>query len=161
MVKAKVHPAQLGFDFETPKLSLGEAALAGIEQRVCRTVGAILNSEHAAGRPREVIAAEMSVLLGEDVSRAMLDAYSSPAREGHKVPFSRLMALVAVSGRHDLLDPLMREIGAALLVGEEVHTARLGHIDRQIEALRQERKRIAGSAPLIRTGGMDGNARDR
>ena len=158
MPKAKPHPDQLGFLFEAPAPAKGEAALAGIEQRVCRMVGAILNSEHGAGRPREVIAAEMSILLGEEVSRAMLDAYSSPAREGHKVPFSRLMALIAVSGRHDLLDPLMREIGAALLVGEEVHTARLGHIDRQIEALRAERKRIAGSAPLIR-GGMDGNAR--
>ncbi|GAM04835.1 MAG: hypothetical protein VYD90_13055 [Pseudomonadota bacterium] len=151
MVKAKAHPDQLGFAFEAPLPAQGEAALAGMEQRVCRMVGSILASD---GRAREVIAAQMSVLLGEEVSRAMLDAYSSPARLEHKVPFSRLMALVAVTGRHDLLDPLMREIGAALLVGEEVHTARLGHIDRQIAQLQAEKKRIAGSAPLIRSGGM-------
>lgn len=151
MVKARAHPNQLGFAFDAPSPAQGEAALAGIEQRVCRTVGSVLASD---GRAREVIAAQMSVLLGEDVSRAMLDAYSSPARTEHKVPFSRLMALIAVTGRHDLLDPLMREIGAALLVGEEVHTARLGHIDRQIAQLQAEKKRIAGSAPLIRSGGL-------
>jgi hypothetical protein len=133
-----------------PAASRGPAALAGLEQRVCGIVGIILNSDE---RAREVIAAEMSVLLGEDVSRSMLDAYSSPARDGHKVPFSRLLALVAVTDRQDMLDPLMREIGAAVLVGEEVHTARIGHIDREIAKLKAERGKISGSAPLIRSGG--------
>lgn len=149
MAKAKAHPNQLGFVFEAPVPATGEACLAGIEQRICRTVGMMLNSD---GRSRERIAAEMSVLLGEEVSRAMLDAYSSPARLEHKVPMSRFFALVAVTGRHDMLDPLLREIGAALLVGEEVNTARLGHIDRQIKQLQEERRKIAGSAPLIRGG---------
>lgn len=147
MAKAKAHPGQLGFSFSEPVPASGAAALAGIEQRICRTVGTILNSDD---RPREMIAAAMTVLLDEEVSRAMLDAYSSPAREGHKVPMSRFLALVAVTGRHDLLDPLLREIGAALLVGEEIHTARLGQIDRHIEQLKQERRKIAGLAPMIR-----------
>lgn len=147
MPKAKPHPNQLGFSFEQPRAASEPAALAGLEARICRTVGIILASDN---RPREIIAAEMSVLLEDDVSRAMLDAYSSPAREGHKVPMSRFFALIAVTGRHDLLDPLLRKIGAALLVGEEVHTARLGQIDRQIEHLRNERKKLAGIAPLIR-----------
>jgi len=110
------------------------------------------------GRTRGVIAAEMSELLDETVSKEMLDAYASPARTEHKVPMSRMLALVAVTGRHDLLDPLLREIGAALLVGEEVATARLGHIRRQIQQLRAEERRIEGSAPLIRTGGMNGQS---
>lgn len=156
MPKAKPHPEQLGFLFEAPRAAKGEAALAGLEQRVCRTVGTILAG---AGRPREVIAAEMSVLLGEDVSRAMLDAYASPARDGHKVPFSRLLALIVVTDRQDLLDPIMREAGMSVLVGEEVHTARLGHIDREIEKLRAERKQLAGAAPLIRSGGNNGHSR--
>tara|TARA_B100001179_G_scaffold215531_1_gene185796 strand:- start:499 stop:954 length:456 start_codon:yes stop_codon:yes gene_type:complete len=147
MAKAKPHPDQMGFAFEAPKPAVGEAALAGIEQRICRTVGTMLNSD---ARPREVIAAEMSVLLGEDVSRAMLDAYSSPARNEHKVPCSRFLALAAVTNRHDLLDPIVREIGAALLIGDEIHTARLGHIDRQIAALQDERKALKNGAPLIR-----------
>ena len=149
MPKARPHPGQLGFDFSAPAPARGIAALAGLERRICATVGTVLNSDP---RPREVIAAEMSVLLDEEISRAMLDAYASPARADHRVPMSRFFALLTMTGRQDLLDPLLREIGAALLVGEEVHTARIGHIDRQIEKLKEERRRIAGSAPLIRGG---------
>lgn len=152
MVKAKAHPDQFGFDFATPAPAQGEAALAGLEKRVSAMVGVILNSAHTAGRTREVIAAEMSALLGENVSRKMLDAYASPAREDHKVPFSRLLALIIVTERQDLMDPIMRVGGMAILVGEEVHTARLGNIDREIAKLQAERKRIAGVAPIIRGG---------
>ena len=152
MGKAKAHPDQVGFSWGAPAAPVGEACLAGLEQRVAGLVATILNSD---SRPRAIIAAEMSVMLAEDVSRQMLDAYASPARNEHKVPMSRFLALVAVTGRQDLLDPLLRQIGAALLVGEEVHTPRLGHILRQLGRLRAERRKIAGSAPLIRgdTGG--------
>lgn len=147
MPKAKPHPGQLGFTFTTPVAASGPAALAGLEQRICRTVGTILNSEL---RPREIIAAEMSVLLEEEISRAMLDAYSSPARAEHKVPMSRFFALVAVTKRHDLLDPLLREIGAGVLIGPEIQTARLGHLRQQARAISNEIKALEQTAPLIR-----------
>jgi len=149
MGKARAHPDQLGFGFDAPVPASGPAALAGLERRIAAMIGTILNSD---ARAREVIAAEMSVLLDEDVSRAMLDAYASPAREGHKVIMSRALALVTVCNRHDLLDPILREIGAALLVGPEVHTARIGHLDQQIAMLKRERTRLTESAPLIRGG---------
>lgn len=150
MPKAKPHPDQFGFAFEPPAPATAPAALAGLERQICRAAGTILNSDT---RPRELIAAEMSVLLDEEVSKAMLDSYSSPAREDHRVPMSRFFALVQVTGRHDVLDQLTRVIGAGLLVGQEVHTARLGHIDQHIAQLQAERKRIAAVAPLIRGSG--------
>ena len=147
MPKAKRHPDQLGFVFDAPTPAKGAGALAGFERRISLTAASILNSDT---RPREVIAAEMSVLLDEEVSRAMLDAYASPARDQHKVIMSRFLALVAVTGRHDLLDPLLREIGAALLVGEEIKTARLGHLERKIADLQAECQQLKGAAPLFR-----------
>lgn len=149
MGKAKPHPDQIGFVFEAPLPAHGPAALAGFEQKISRMVATILNSDP---RSRYEIAGKVSELLDEDVSKEMLDAYASPAREGHKVIMSRCLAIVAVCERQDLLDPIMREIGCALLVGEEIHTARIGHIDRAIEQLKEERRRISGQAPLIRGG---------
>ncbi|MDE2595982.1 MAG: hypothetical protein KGL44_03795 [Sphingomonadales bacterium] len=149
MVKAKSHPDQFGFDFAAPQPAREAAALAGLEQRICRAVGTILNSD---SRPREILAAEVSVLLDDEVTRPMLDAYSSPARDGHKVPMSRFLALVAVTHRHDVLDRLMREIGAAVLVGEEILTARMGQIDTEMARLAEERKALKARAPLIRRG---------
>ena len=143
------HPNQFGFVFDPPQPASAPAELAGLERQVSRAVAAMLKDDV---RPREVLAAEMSLLLEEDVSRYMLDAYSSPARPEHKVPASRLFALVAVTNRFDLLDRILREIGAAVLVGDEVNTAYLGQIDRQIAELQTKRKRIAAMAPIIKEG---------
>lgn len=147
MAKPKGHPDQLGFVFEAPKPARAPAALAGLERQISRAVSTMLKEDP---RSREVIAAEMSVLLDEEVSRHMLDAYASPAREEHKVIMSRFLALVAVTGRHDLLDTLLREIGAALLVGEEVKTARIGHLRQTVRQANAEIRALEGMAPLIR-----------
>ena len=149
MSKPRSHPAQLGFVFEVPTVASEPAELAGLERQISRAVSEMLKHDD---RPREVIAAEVSVLLDEDFSKAMLDAYASPARDGHKVAMSRFLALVAVTKRHDVLDRIMRQIGAAVLVGEEIKTARIGQIDAQIARLTKERKGLAASAPLIRGG---------
>ncbi len=152
MPKARAHPGQLAFDLDAPAMATGPAALAGLEARICATVGVILAS---CGKPREVIAAEMTVLLGDEVTKAMLDAYASPARTEHKVPMSRFFGLIAVTARLDLMDPLVREIGGSLLIGPEVHTARLGHLRQQQRAIQNEIKALEQTAPLIR-GGRNG-----
>ncbi|MCX7284372.1 MAG: hypothetical protein NTX28_10065 [Novosphingobium sp.] len=147
MPKARAHPDQLALNLSTPTMLTGPAALAGLDARVCRTVGTILASD---GRPREVIAAELSVLLNDEVSKPMLDAYSSPARMDHKVPVSRFLGLLAVTARVDLMSPLVREIGATLLIGEEVKTARLGHLRQQAREIATEIRELEQSAPMIR-----------
>lgn len=154
MPKAKIHLDQLGFEFEPPKPARGAAALAGLERRINEAVGSILNSDP---RSRPVLAALVSELLDEDVTRSMLDAYASPAREDHKIPASRLLALVAVTDRHDLLDPIMREIGAGLLVGDEVKTARIGHLQQKLKAIQDELKDLKGCAPQIGASRPRGN----
>lgn len=147
MAKAKPHPGQLGFDFSVPAPARGVAALAGLERQINALVGTVLASD---GRAREVVAAEMSVLLDDQISRAMLDAYSSPARSDHKVPFSRLCALLLVTNRQDLLGPVMRRIGASLLVGDEVRTARLGQVEAMLTELQHERRALKGEVMKIR-----------
>lgn len=147
MPKARAIPGQLGFDFAVPAPPASIGDLAGLERFICETVGSVIASD---GRPRELIAADMSLLLDEEVSRAMLDAYSSPARTEHKVPMSRFLALLVVTGRQDLLDPIVRKIGAALLVGEEVKTARLGHLEQRIRELQQEARSLRAGAPTMR-----------
>lgn len=153
MPKAKPHPGQLPFDFAAPAPAKGVAELAGLERQINALVGTVLASD---GRPREVIAAEMSVLLDNTVSKAMLDAYSSPARPDHKVPASRLFALLVVTDRQDLLDPIMRKMGAALLVGDEVRTARLGQVETLLLQLQDERRRLRNETTPIREGNENG-----
>lgn len=149
MPKAKAHPDQFGFAFEVPSPATAPAALAGLERQISGAVGMILASDP---RSRGVIAAEMSELLGDEVTRFMLDAYASPARSDHKVCMSRFLALVAVTARHDVLDMLLRPIGAAVLIDEEVLTARLGQLELIVAKAQREIRELKGSAPIIRGG---------
>ncbi len=151
MAKAKPHPDQMALPLTEPRASTAPAALAGLDARISRSVGTILAS---CGRPREVIAAEMSVLLDDEISRAMLDAYSSPARSDHRVPMSRYFALVAVTARLDLMNPLLGEIGGSILIGPEVQTARIGQLELMIAEAARELRALKNTAPMIRGGGI-------
>lgn len=139
MPKAPASTNQFAFAFDLPRPATHAAALAGVDARTARMVGEILNSD---SRPREVIAAEMSVLLADDVSKQMLDAYSAPNKPSHNISWTRMLALIAVTNRFDLMDRELRQIGAALLVGEEIHTARLGHLKSKLAALQSEIKQV-------------------
>jgi len=147
MAKPRPSADQFAFTFDAPQPATLPAALAGVDARIARTVAEILKDED---RDRVVIAAEMSVLLAEEVSKAMLDAYASPARDGHNISFARMLALIAVSQRFDLLDRELRAIGAAILVGEEIYTAEIGQIDSEIEKLMQRKKVLKRINPTIR-----------
>lgn len=144
-----VPPGQFAFTFDVPAPARGGSALAGLEREIAATVSTMLKED---SRSRYEIAGALSELLDDDVSKAMLDAYASEAKEAHAISFARLLALTQVTDRYDLLDRLTRRIGAALLVGEEILTAELGQIDRKIQALRDRRRAIAGAAPVIASG---------
>ena len=149
MSKRAANPAQLGFTFDPPTPACADADLAGLDRIVAAKVARILNED---GRSRHVLAGAVSALLDEDVTKLMLDAYASQARDNHNISAARLFALIAVTERFDLLDMLMRRIGAALLVGEELHAARLGHLRAQQRALSAEIKKIEAAATPITRG---------
>jgi hypothetical protein len=148
MPKAKPHLDQLGFNFTEPKPARGAGALAGFEREVCNLVGTILASDP---RSRYEIAAAMSEVLGEDITKTMLDAWASGAREDHRVAFTRLCALVLVTDRQDLLRPVMAKLGVSLLIGAEVENARIGHLDLIIERAQREKREIKSRAQPIHT----------
>jgi hypothetical protein len=144
--RASIPAGQFAFSFEPPIPARNEADLAGLDAIVAATVARMLKEDE---RKRPVIAAEMSALLDDPVSSAMLDGYASEARHRVNISASRLFALTAVSERFDLYDRLMRRIGASVLVGNEILAAELGHIDRQMAALKARRRSIEAATPMI------------
>jgi hypothetical protein len=148
--RPSLDPAQLGFTFEPPEPARLPACLAGLDRFIAAGVARALKED---SRPRAEIAWAMSTLLDEEISRWMLDAYASEARENHNISADRFLALVAVTNRFDILDAALRRIGAALLVGDEITTAELGNIDRQIAQLKTRRKSIESRAPVFQSKG--------
>ncbi len=133
--RPSISEAQIAFTFDPPVPARMPADLAGLDRMVAAAVATALKEDT---RPREVVAGAMSALLGEPVTKLMLDAYASEARDQHNIPAHRALALVAVTERFDLLDALARRIGAAILVGEELHAARRGHLQAQLLALKEQ-----------------------
>jgi hypothetical protein len=85
VAKAKAHPGQLGFVFDPPPPATGR----GVPGRARAAHLPHRGHDPQQRQPVAVIAARVSELLDEPVSKEMLDAYASPAREEHKVPMSR------------------------------------------------------------------------
>jgi hypothetical protein len=125
--------------FDAPVVSRGEAALAGLKKQTAAAVSTVLHEEIA---DRYEIAKRMSFLLDEEVSKLMLDGYSSPAREDHNIPAHRLLALIAVTGRLDVLDGLLRRAGFAALDEKELMLTQLGHLDRQMAEIKAKKREI-------------------
>lgn len=148
--RSSLDRVQLDFTFDPPAPASASADLAGFERMIAAKVARALKDDD---RSREVIAAEMTDLLGEDVTRFMLDAYASEARDNHNISAARFFALIAVTRRFDLLDAATRRIGAAVLVGEELLAARLGHLKAQALRIQQEIRVVERSAkPIMREG---------
>lgn len=124
--------AQMAFTFAVPAMPRQDGELAGLGRFISSGVARMLKED---ARSREEIAGHMSALLGETVTRWMLDAYASEARAEHSVSAERLLALVVATARYDVLDAIVRRTGAAVLVGDEVEAARLGHLMAQQRSL--------------------------
>lgn len=79
---------------------------------------------------RHQIAAEMSRLTGRDVSKYMLDGYSSESREAYNLPFCLGPVLEAVTNSYRLTSWLAQVRGGRLLIGRETLTAELGRLEK-------------------------------
>ena len=90
-------------DYEPPERQLDPEITKGgtLDIKIAR---ALSHAMHESGLSRTVIAEKMSEYLGgKNVTENMLDQYASPARKDHKITVERFIALVDVTGCHELL----------------------------------------------------------
>jgi hypothetical protein len=144
-----VAPGQLAFCFEPPPGPAEEGGLAGVDRQIAGAVSKVLKED---SRSRYEIAGCMSAMLDAEVSKSMLDAYSAEAREAHNISLARFLALIACTQRFDVLNDLCRPIGCTVLVGDEVATLELGHVEAEMERLKARRDILKRRAPSIARG---------
>lgn len=143
-------PGQPTFDFAPRPTKASDGMLAGLDRQVALAIARIIKDDE---RDRYDLAASMSRILDADVSKSMLDKYSSPASDEHNISFARALVMIAATGRYDVLEAFLRKIGCALVVGEEVLTVELGHVAAQIERLQERHRQLKKAAPAITRGG--------
>lgn len=110
--------------FEIPQAASGAGSLA------CRIQIAALMSEALKGYDRYIVAAEMSKLLGREISKHMLDAYTAESREEHIPPLDTAMAFDMATNGFSLINLYAKKIGAKIVVGREAIDAEIGKLER-------------------------------
>ncbi|MDA0262129.1 MAG: hypothetical protein O3A21_08055 [Proteobacteria bacterium] len=145
-------PAQLTLDglYAIPRPPDPQPGSLDIDARLRHALSkAIKECPHS----RYEIAARISELVGSEVSKHMLDAYSAESRETHKFPVQYLPALIAATGATWLLDVIAERCGCVVLEGADAVHAKRGRVRAQIEQLRRLDRELSKISPAcVNTG---------
>lgn len=122
---------------------------ASLDQKLCKAMAVALKD---CRLERAVVAERMSAFLGSPVSKSMLDAYVSPARDTHQISVVRFLALVHVTQDRRLLE-LLADLFGWCVVDERYADAirevelrdKRDEIERQLQATRMNRRSGARS----------------
>lgn len=130
-------PPQVAVDLTGPRPQGGS-----LRSRISRAVSQALSD---CDIPRDQVARGMSDYLGEDVSKNMLDAYASQAREGHTITLERFIALIEVTGQTGLLGFVAEGFGLVVVPAKYSSLIELHFIDEQMATLEARRAATAAS----------------
>lgn len=95
-----------------------------------------------SGMSRYEVAAKISELLGWELTKTMLDAYTAESKEGHRVPAEILPAFCFVTGYYEPLRLLSRTAGGQFLESEHTAYAEMARIRKQIDDLRERERAL-------------------
>lgn len=113
--------------FTIPKPVLALPGLGNYALQVSELVGEVLKNTEL---DRYEVAAQMSRLSGDDVSKHMLDAWASPARCDHNLPLYRAALLEEVCASHVLSNWQVHLRGGRVAYGRDALDAELGRLER-------------------------------
>lgn len=139
------------FEIPTPDVVVpGESRYAGEVSEIV----SLLIAESGI-KDRWMLSAEISRLADKDVSKHMLDAYCSPARE-HALPFWLAPILEQVCSGHHLTNWLVAKRGGRVAYGIAALDAEIGKIElmkeemlKEMNSRLKELKRMKGSAENV------------
>lgn len=120
---------------------------ATLNGRVSRAISTALKE---CSEPRAAIAQRMSAFLGETVSKNMLDAYASQARDDHSITAVRFIALVHATGDRRLLELFAGQFGWAVIDRKYLPLIDLAALQEKQDELRRQSDALRRQA---RSGG--------
>ena len=87
------------------------------------------------------IAAQMSELLNQEISKYMLDAWTAESKEYHRFPAEYLPAFCATVGSIEPLQILAEKAGVFVLQGPEALRSEIRRLEEEIKRLQKERQK--------------------
>lgn len=92
-------------------------------------------------RSRWEVAGRMSELTGTDISKSMLDSWTSEAKEKHRFPAIFLPAFCEAAGCSEPLKLLGRLVGVFVLPGPEALRAEIRKLEEEIERKQADKRK--------------------
>ena len=102
-----------------------------------------------SGKSRNVIAAEMSDLLGYAVTVHMLNAATAPSKEAARWPAEWVPALAHITGDHSQYHVLAKVVRGCFLSSKQAIRAEIVRLDEEVERLQKSRDDIRNLLPLL------------
>lgn len=130
-----------------PQQDVRAASITGM---IARGIAASLK---ACSSSRDEIAEQMGAYLGRPVSKAVLDAYASQAREEHNISLPRFMALMHATKDRRLAEMLVQPFGWAVIERRHVPLVEVALLREREDALKRRRdalmraSRMKGTSP--------------
>lgn len=87
------------------------------------------------------VAGKMSELLGQEVSRFMLDAWTAGSKEGHRFPAEYLPAFCRATGSQEPLRMLAQAAGMFALPGPDALRAEIKRLEEDERKVRAEKRK--------------------
>lgn len=125
-------PANLDL-FDIPQRPAPQPGSMDFRASVSEQVSNMLAVAHQAGLDRHEVASRASRLTGRDVTKNMLDGYTSPAREEFNIPLWLAPPLEVVCSSTLLASWYAGVHGGKMLVGAETLDAEIGRLTREME----------------------------
>lgn len=112
--------------------------------RIAVLIAEMLDDARAADPQldRYQVAARVSSLVGKEVSKAMLDAYTAESRDAYNVPAWLMPALEHVCHSHRYTEWLAHARGGRFLLGPAALDAEIGRIQSEMDASRERLKAL-------------------
>jgi hypothetical protein len=119
----------------------GEGPAEGSLNVQHRLVGAINKAIKECSLSRWEIAGKMSELMGAEISKHMLDAWTSEAKEYHRFPAEYLPAFCQVTGNSEPLRVIAEAAGLFVVEGPDALRSEIQALDEKVKKINAEKKR--------------------
>lgn len=138
----------LGWQAPDPVIRFDERAVRAktLDARLSRAIAAALS-----GHDRGAVAQTMTAILGRPVSKNMVDAYASAAREDHPISAPRYMALTQAIADRRLLEVMAEPMGWTVIERRFLPLIQLAAVREHEDALRRHGDALRRQA---RQGGL-------
>ncbi len=99
---------------------------------------------------RYEVAAEMSRLIGREITKSMIDSWSAESKENHRFPLAYLPAFCEATGDKSIIRLIAEKAGGYFIEGVDALYTELGKIERMKRELSEKEKIIRQMLERIR-----------